>query len=193
MKCLSLCLLLLVLLHGSSGRKSEFNKKINITALEEGFDDDEEDDGWHEDTHEWKEKMREKKRKAEPQIDFSNIKDGKLDKAQMAKLMAGGGGLGGLGGGGGGSMKVIYLNVALPNDVASFVRSDDVCYRGDQGQKRIRFACKSVVWVTVDGRGAGESIRCGTRLHPIHGRGRASYGHPGVCPQPTRDAFIPLR
>ena len=71
------------------------------------MNDDEEDDGWHEDTHEWKEKMREKKRKEQPQIDFSNLKDGKLNKDQMAQLMAGGGG-GGMfgGGGGGGGMKV---------------------------------------------------------------------------------------
>ena len=102
---LALCLLLVC--SQTAARKSEFNKKINLTALEEDMNDDEEDDGWHEDTHEWKEKMREKKRKEQPQIDFSNLKDGKLNKDQMAQLMAGGGG-GGMfgGGGGGGGMKV---------------------------------------------------------------------------------------
>jgi len=97
-----LAALLVVVPEKMLAKKSRFNKKINLTALEEGYaTDEDEDDDWHEDTFEWKEKMR-KKQEQTVQVDFSKMKDGKLDASELTKVR------GGMQGGG---MKMMFATV----------------------------------------------------------------------------------
>ncbi len=56
-------------------------KKINLEKLAKEWKDEEEDDGWHEDTHEWKKKMHQKYTKP------INVKDiGKMNHEELVAM-----------------------------------------------------------------------------------------------------------
>ena len=60
---------LLCAIYASQCAAKPFGKVIDFDKLEKDWNDEEEDDDWHEDTYEWKEKMKEKRT---PSIDLSD-------------------------------------------------------------------------------------------------------------------------
>ena len=85
---LLLAVLLAALTVGAMGAPAR--KVFDLRKLEEEWaDEDDEDDGWHEDTYEWKEKERKRRQQAKLQ---DMMKGGKGVKGGK------GGGMGGLGG-----------------------------------------------------------------------------------------------
>lgn len=71
---LATCLVLSALQQAEAVPKSRFVKDIDERKLDEEWKDEDEDDDWHEDTFEWKQKMA--KKKAGPGIDLNMLQKG---------------------------------------------------------------------------------------------------------------------
>jgi len=111
----------LLALSAHAADKKIGRKEIDLDKLEKAFLDEEEDSDWHEDSFEWKEKMREEKKKKETggqaAVNYDDPEDVKkaMKDGRLNVMGGGGGGMGGMGGmmggGGGGMVQMSFIRL----------------------------------------------------------------------------------